>query len=138
VGTGTNDRNFSTPAYWNGKVYFAGNNDVLKTFSLTNGLLSTTPVSKGTFTFAFPGGAPVVSANGNANGIVWVLNHTSTNSGALHAYNANNLSTELYNSDQVSTRDALPSVQKFTEPLVVNGKVYVATKTAVVVYGLLH
>ena len=111
---------------------------MLKAFSLTNGLLSTTPVSKGTFTFAFPGGAPVVSANGSTNGIVWVLNHTSTNSGALHAYNANNLSSELYNSDQVSTRDALSSVVKFTEPLVVNGKVYVANKTAIVVYGLLH
>src|SRR5438876_5268559 len=100
VGTGTNDRNFATPAYWNGKVYFAGNGDVLKAFSLTNGLLSAAPVSQGTFTFAFPGGAPVVSANGSANGIVWVLHHTSTQSGALHAYNANDLSTELYNSDQ--------------------------------------
>jgi hypothetical protein len=137
VGTGTNDRNFATPAYWNGKVYFAGNADVLKAFSLTNGLLSTSPVSKGTFTFAFPGGAPVVSANGSANGIVWVISHTST-SGMLHAYDANNLSSELWNSNQVSTRDTLPSAVKFSEPLVVNGRVYVATKGSVTVYGLLH
>ena len=134
----TTDRNFATAAYWNGKVYFAGNGDVLKAFSLTsNGTLSTSPM-KGSFVFAFPGGAPNVSANGSSNGIVWVIDdHTPANTGALHAYNANTLA-ELYNTSQNSTRDALPSVVKFTEPTVANGKVYVGTFNSVVVYGLLH
>jgi hypothetical protein len=138
VGSGTTDRNFATPAYWNGRVYFAGNGDVLKAFPLTsNGTLSTSPM-KGSFVFAFPGGAPNISANGGSNGIVWVLDdHTPANTGALHAYNASTLA-EIYNTTQVSTRDALPSVVKFTEPTVANGKVYVGTFNQVVVYGLLH
>jgi hypothetical protein len=36
---------WSTPAYWNNTVYFCGNGDVIKAFSLTNGLLSSTPTS---------------------------------------------------------------------------------------------
>ena len=36
---------WSMPAYWNGNVYFWGNGDRLKAFSLTAGLLSVTPTS---------------------------------------------------------------------------------------------
>lgn len=55
----------------------------------------------------------------------------------LHAYSASDLGTELYNSNQNSTRDALSSNVKFAPVTVVNGKVYVGTKTKVVGYGLL-
>jgi hypothetical protein len=60
------------PAFWQQFVYFTGNNDVLKAFTLkTTGKLSLTPTSKGTFLFVFPGAQPVVSSNGESNGIVW-------------------------------------------------------------------
>jgi hypothetical protein len=66
--------------------------------------------------------------------IVWVVD-PGTN--VLHAYDATNLSNELYSSQQNSTRDALGSHVKFAPVTVVNGTVYVGTKTQIVGYGLL-
>ena len=40
---------FGSPTYWNGNVYFGGAQDYLKAFSLTDGLLSSTPTSQSTF-----------------------------------------------------------------------------------------
>ena len=46
--------------------------------------------------FGFPGCVPTISANGAADGIVWILE----TSGMLHAYDASNLANEVYNSNQ--------------------------------------
>jgi hypothetical protein len=129
-----NDCNYGTPAYWNGNVYFSGVNDNVKAFVFANGQLSG-PMSKSAATYGFPGATPAVSANGTTNGIVWVIQPIIS---ILHAYDATNLATELYNSTQASGgRDSLGSNTKFAPPTVVNGKVYVGTKNALVVYGLL-
>ena len=127
---------FDTPAYFNGRIYYASNGRQMKSFTLSNGLLSTTPSSTSTRTFAFPGATPVVSANGNNNGIVWGLAYASP--AVLVAYNANSLTTELYNTTQASgSRDTLPAGVKFAAPIVANGKVYVGGQHAVTVLGLL-
>ena len=56
----------------------------------------------------------------------------------LRAYDATNLSTELYNSNQASKqRDHFGSGNKYIVPIVVNGKVFVGTPTGVAVFGLL-
>jgi hypothetical protein len=136
VGTGA-ERCFATPAYWQGKLYFFGANDALKAFSVSKGLMSTSPIMQGADTFSFPGANPVISANGNTNGIVWVLQWNQNAPGVLRAYDAANLSKELYTSNQAGARDALGHVIKFSEPTVVNGKVFVGTANQVVVYGLL-
>ncbi|MDP9159095.1 MAG: hypothetical protein M3O09_02550 [Acidobacteriota bacterium] len=129
VGKQAPDACFMTPAFWQQTLYFLGNNDVLKAFSLnpTTGKLSTTPTSQGTYLFSFPGGQPVVSSNGSSNGIVWVMEYLPTV--ALHAYDAKNLSIELYRSG------SLGAGAKFVAPTVVNSKVYVGTATKLVVFG---
>jgi hypothetical protein len=130
--------NFYSPVYWNGIVYFSGTGDVVKAFSLQNGLVSTTPVMQASTTFTFPGGGMVLSANGNASGILWVAEwHTSSHAGTLHAYDAQDLTHELWNSDQNATRDAEGNTTRLNVPLAINGKVYVGSNGKVLVYGLL-
>ena len=76
---------------------------------------------------------PLVSANDVGSGLLWVVQH----SGVLRAYDASNVSRELYNSSQNSARDALGTPTKFAPVLVINGKVYVGTHKELLVYGLL-
>jgi hypothetical protein len=64
---------FSTPAYFNGTIYYGGSRDVLTALSLSNGVLPTVPSSLGPRVFGFPGATPSVSANGTGNGIIWAI-----------------------------------------------------------------
>jgi large repetitive protein len=129
--------NYSAPAYFNGYVYFAAVNDDLKAFQLTNGLLSSGPTSQSPELYPNRGGSFSVSANGSSNGIIWAVQDNSPSNGILYAYNAGNLSNELYNSNQVASRDSLGVALKMDPPLVANGKVFVLANGQVVVYGLL-
>jgi hypothetical protein len=114
-------------------------------FSLTNGLLSTSPTSQSpevfngkTSTFSARGGETAVSANGNSNGILWALQSNGDSlPGTLHAYNPANLASEYWNSDQAGTRDQPDPWLKFTPPLVANGRVYVVSQGRLTAYGLL-
>jgi hypothetical protein len=123
-----------TPAYFNNAVYYSGCGDSLKMFSLTNGLLSPLPVSQSSEQYP-TGTTPSISANGSTNGIVWAIAFYNTNS-VLHAYDARDVSKELYKSNQNQMRDALP-ITHFAVPTVANGRVYVGTFDGLVVYGLL-
>jgi fibronectin type 3 domain-containing protein len=125
------------PAYFNNNLYYVGGyGDVGKMFTITSGLFSLSPTSQTTDSYSFPGSTPSISANGTSNAIVWDLDR-GTNQ--LRAYDATNYANELYTSGQASNnRDLLGSVVKFTVPSVVNGKVYVGTSKALVVYGLLQ
>ncbi|HEY7292623.1 MAG TPA: fibronectin type III domain-containing protein [Vicinamibacterales bacterium] len=129
--------NYSSPVYFNGAVYFGPVSDVVQAFKVTNGLLSTSPSSTTPQAFPYPGGALSISANGTSNGILWAVQKNGSASGTLHAYDASNLAFEIYNSDQAGTRDTLDVAAKFSIPLVINGKVFVATESKLVVFGLL-
>jgi hypothetical protein len=129
----------SVPAYWNGNVYVSGVGDSLKAFSLSNGQLSTAPVSQTSFLFNQSGSGSVsVSSNSQlSNGIVWAMLHSQTAS-ILYAFPATNLATELYDSRQAkNARDALAGVAHFATPTIANGKVFIGGTKAFYVYGLL-
>jgi len=128
---------FDTPAYFNGRIYYAGNGDNLKAFTLTNGLMSGVGVLTNTArTFSFPGATPVISANGTNSGIVWALQMGTP--AVLVAGNATNFITELYNSSQAAgNRDKLANGTKFALPTVADGKVFVGSSNSVSVFGLL-
>ena len=58
-------------------------------------------------------------------------------SAVLRAYDATNLGTELYNSEQNPTRDRVGLAVNFTVPTVADGRVFVGAENQVVMYGLL-
>jgi hypothetical protein len=127
---------FSSPAYWNGNVYVSGIGGSVEIFTLSAGLLSTSPASQTSQQFGFPGGTVSISSNGATAGIAWVLDG---NAGVLYAYDATNLATELYDTTQAANGRDTPGLPvKFAVPTVANGHVYVGTQTELDVYGLLH
>ncbi len=128
---------FDTPAYFNGQVYYVGTKDVIRSYLFSDGtLIPDLPNSSGSRTFGFPGATPFVSANGANNGIVWAIQRASP--AVLVAYNATNLSSEIYNSSEAGARDQLNAGVKFAAPIVANGKVYVGSQGALAVFGLLN
>ncbi|MDE2125779.1 MAG: chitobiase/beta-hexosaminidase C-terminal domain-containing protein [Armatimonadetes bacterium] len=126
---------WSGPSYWNGNLYYCGAGDLVKAFSLSAAQISATPTSYSPEAYQYPGATPVVSAWGNTNGIVWALENGSNGDVNLHAYDATNLTNELYNSGATSGRDDPGGYVKFAVPTVANGKVYVPAQFAVGVYG---
>ena len=130
---------WSSPAYWNGYVYYWGRFDYLKQFALVNGLLNTTPIES-VETYGFPGATPAISANGSSQGIVWTIDseaYATPGPSILQAHSASNVATTLYSSATNPARDAAGNAVKFAVPTVVNGKVYVGAAAEVDVYGLL-
>ena len=130
---------FGSPAYFNGYLYYGAVSTTLKQFTFHDGLLSTGATSATTNSFGYPGTTPSVScAPGNLFAIVWAYENASSGDAVLHAYDATNLTQELYNSTQApNKRDAFGSANKFIVPTICNGKVYVATQNSVGVFGLL-
>jgi hypothetical protein len=129
---------YSTPAYFNGTLYYGAVGDKLKAFPLSNAKLATTPSSVSANSFPYPGTTPGITASGTQNGIVWAVESNLTQPAVLHAFDATNVAHELYNSTQAAAgRDNFGNGNKFITPLVVNGKVYVGTQNGVAVFGLL-
>lgn len=126
----TKDVMFGSPAYWNNTLYFAPDNSPLIAYPLSGGMLGTptkTPAR-------YPGShSPTISANGNTNGVMWVIGGS-----ALYAFDAVTLDL-LYTTNQAPNgRDKLPAVGHFATQTVANGRVYVATKTTLEAYGLFN
>src|SRR6202166_1362732 len=130
------NRIFATPAFWQNTLYIGLDSDHVKsyTFNSTTGQFNTSPASQSPSTFGFPGSTPSISSQGTSNGIVWAT-EKGTGPSVLHAYDATNVGTELWNSANSSADQAGQAV-KFTVPTVANGKVYVGTVGEISVYGL--
>ncbi len=125
---------WSTSAYFNNHAYFGPQGGAIQSFSINNAKLA--PSSATTHNFGYPGALPSVSASGSANGILWAVENT--NPTVLHAYDANNLATEFYNSSQAANgRDNIGAGNKYITATVANGQVFVGTTNSVGVFGTL-
>jgi len=129
---------FSSPAYFNKRVYYGAVNDSIKAFVFdADAKLSSSPESSTSTRFGYPGATPSISGNSINNSIVWATENTSP--AVLHAYSAKDLSIELYNSNQAANgRDHFGNGNKYITPTIANGKVYVGTTNGVGVFSLLH
>jgi len=131
--------NYGIPAYWNGNIYTTGQNYPLSQFTIANGIIATPQAATSSNVFPPRGAIPGVSASGNTNGVVWILDLTawpSNGNAILDAYDANDVSKLLYSSPSSGTGAAGLAV-KFTVPTVANGKVYVGGQGTITVFGLL-
>jgi len=127
---------FSSPAYFNGRIYYGAVGDLLRAFQFTQARLGNAPDSVSAHSYGFPGASPSISSTGNSNAVLWVSENS--NPAVLHAYDANDLNRELYNSNQAAGgRDHFGAGNKFIAVTIANGKVYVGTTNGVGVFGLL-
>jgi hypothetical protein len=133
---------FAAPAWWNGHLYFLGDDGILKDFHVDHGMLSSAPVARSASRLTGPGATPEVSANGSRDGIVWVIESSGRRQGVqpavLRAYDAGNVAHEIYNSEQNARRDRPGVGLHFAVPTIANGHVYVGTKGQLDIYGLLQ
>jgi hypothetical protein len=126
---------FAKPSYFNGTVYYGAVGDAIKAFPIAGGKLATSPSTKTAIQFPYPGATPAISANGTSSGILWAVENGSP--AVLRAYDATNLATELYNSNQATGGRDQFSGNKFITAMIANGKVFVGTPNSVAVFGLL-
>jgi hypothetical protein len=126
---------FSTEALWNGNLYVAPAGGALDAYQLTPSTVQFNLTSLSSHVYGFPGSTPSVSAAGTQNGLVWALDSssyctyrsTSCGPSVLHAYDATDVATELWNSS-TNPQDAAGYAVKFSLPTVANGRVYVGTR----------
>jgi hypothetical protein len=133
-------------------LYVWGVHDQLKAFQFSNGQFNISPATTGTLNAYYPGGVLAHSSyQGTAGtGIVWAVTSDVADNGfyfgpgwvgtgTLHAYDATDLTRELWNSSQNLIRDGLGNFASFAPPVIANGKVYMASfSNQLVVYGLLN
>ncbi len=127
-------------AYWNGHAFFAASDDHLIDYAIKGGHLVVNASSN--MKFENPGATPTVSADRNKNAIVWAIttkvwNGADTKPAVLYAFDATKLGAPIYTSEQNSQRDRAALATRFVIPIVINGRVYFATRGEVEVYGLL-
>jgi hypothetical protein len=135
-------------ALWNRSggpiLYVSGWGDLLKAFRLSNGKFEATPASQTSRTFEQPYIGMAISGDGvtDDTAILWATTGDQAGQpvpGTLRAYDATNLSRELWNSDVKASRDSLGIMAKFAIPTVADGRVYVPTfSNQLAVYGLLR
>ncbi len=125
---------WSSPAYFNQHVYYGSVGQNLQSFAVSAAMLVASPVQTTLTSFGYPGTTPSVSGYNTTGGIVWAPENS--NPAVLHAYDANDLSTELYNSSQAANgRDQFGAGNKFITPTIANGKVFVGTQNSVGIFG---
>ncbi|PYR98638.1 MAG: hypothetical protein DMG16_20325, partial [Acidobacteria bacterium] len=143
-----------SPVYWNSPslgplIYLWGETDYLKAFRFNGATLAASPIMTSMVAAApgMPGGILSVSANGTTpgSGIVWASLPLTGDAedaivpGILRAFDAGDLTKELWNSTLNLSRDDVGNFGKFSPPTIANGKVYMASfSNRLNVYGFLN
>jgi hypothetical protein len=119
-----------TPVYWDNMVYFTGTGVPALAYTLSNGKLQVPAAAQ---SIQLNGsGHGLITANGNANGILWFISGST-----LWALDAHTMKG-IYTSDQAAnSRDKVPPLAHFASPIVADGRVFIGTQNSLVVYGLL-
>jgi hypothetical protein len=125
--------------YWrsaeNGDLlYVWGQRDKAKVYKFQGNRLTETPwMMRDVPNEGHPGAMLSLSANGNQDGILWAAIHATGDSwhesrpGVLHAYEADNIRHELWNSLEIPNRDDCGEYSKMAPPTIANGRVYLAS-----------
>ena len=125
---------FGSPVFFNNWLFFDGS--VIQGFTFNPNGSTFTASGSASYGFRGRGAGFVISANGTSNGIIW-----SFSQGVLKAIRPESIAGPAAQSN-VSEFYQTPlgdrSTVKFTHPVVINGKVYAANKTAFLGYGLLN
>src|ERR1035441_7253841 len=115
-------------------LYVWGQRDTAKVYKLTGDKFSETPeVMRDVPNEGHPGAMLSLSSNGNKDGILWAAIHATGDSwhesrpGVLHAYDADDIRRELWNSLEMPARDDCGEYSKMAPPTVANGRVYLAS-----------
>ncbi len=141
------------PVFWNrttgaGPTLYVwpANSNALQALQFTNSRFNTTPLSYSSIlTSSGETDATMsLSANGSTvgSGIVWATTGVAngdhgTVAGVVRAFDADNLGTELWDSQMDDARDDAGVWAKYSPPTVANGKIYAATFSNLLnVYGL--
>jgi hypothetical protein len=140
------------PAYYKGSanefVYVWSENDPLRAipFNRTSNMLDpSSQVSGGAGPTGQSGAMLSVSSDSSKDGtgILWASYPSSGDAesfvtpGILRAFDANDVTRELWNNQQNASRDGAGNYAKFSPPTIANGHVYLPTfSNQVVVYGL--
>jgi uncharacterized protein (TIGR03437 family) len=122
-------------------IYVQGVEDAVKCYQVTGGQFNPSPISETSATVDNARVGMTISANGSQDGILWETTGDFRNPevpATLHAWDASDLSHELWNSAMNPNQDAVGGFSKFANPTVANGKVYVPSLSGTVaVFGLL-
>ena len=115
-------------------LYIWGQRDIAKVYKFDGDKLGETPwMTRDIPNQGHPGAMLSLSANGNKDGILWAAIHATGDSwhesrpGILHAYDADNIRHELWNSLETPTRDDCGEYSKMAPPTIANGRVYLAS-----------
>ncbi|MDP9039465.1 MAG: PQQ-like beta-propeller repeat protein [Acidobacteriota bacterium] len=115
-------------------LYVWGQRDKAKVYRFDGERLGETPVMmREVPNEGHPGAMLSLSANGGHDGILWAAIHATGDSwhesrpGVLHAYDADDITHELWNSLQVPQRDDCGEYSKMAPPTIANGRVYLAS-----------
>lgn len=115
-------------------LYVWGQRDRARVYELKGDKLIETPVMmRPEVNQGHPGAMLSLSANGGKEGILWAAIHATGDSwhesrpGILHAYDADDIEHELWNSLENPERDDCNNYSKMAPPTIANGKVYLAS-----------